>query len=232
MRRSAMAGLIALLPFIVAQAAQAGGIPSKAPLPPPAYDWSGLYAGIAGGIAFGHSAQSDPGIPVGDGSYNVNGGVFGGTLGVNWQRGAWVFGAEGDMSWADISGSSDQCGASFFAHNCGSKLKSLATLRGRLGAAFGARGTWLAYVTGGLAGGELSAWDNLSPASGTAFRRGWTIGGGLETALARDWTVKLEYLYVDLGNKYMFDIIPGTPESVSFASSIVRAGINYRFMTY
>jgi outer membrane immunogenic protein len=231
MRRSAIAGLIAFLPFTVA--AQAADMPLKAPpAPPPLYNWSGPYAGIAGGAAFGHSAQTDAGILLGDGSYNVDGGVLGGTLGFNLQRGMWVFGVEGDLSWADVSGSSDQCGAPFLTHNCGSKLKSLATLRGRLGAAFGAHGTWLAYVTGGLAGGRLEAWDDFFPASGSQTRWGWTLGGGLETALARDWTAKLEYLYVDLGNKAMFDIIPGTPESVSFTASVVRLGINYRFMTY
>jgi hypothetical protein len=30
----------------------------------------------------------------------------------------------------------------------------------------------------------------------------------------------------------MFEIVPGTPETVSFTANIVRAGINYRFATY
>ena len=58
------------------------------------------------------------------------------------------------------------------------------------------------------------------------------MGGGLEAALARDWTVKLEYLYVDLGKKDMFEIVPGTPETVSFTANVVRGGLNFRFMTY
>ena len=143
-----------------------------------------------------------------------------------------MLGAEGDYSWANISGSSNACGSSFFVHSCGSKLQSLATLRARPGMTLGATGIWLAYATGGLASGKLTAWDDLTPASGSAFRWGWTVGGGLEAALARDWTVKLEYLYVDLGKKDIFEIVPGTPEMVSFTANVVRAGLNFRFMTY
>jgi outer membrane immunogenic protein len=42
-------------------------------------------------------------------------------------------------------------------------------------------------------------------------------------------SAKLEYLYVDLGKAHLFDIIPTVPETVSFNTNIVRAGINYRF---
>ena len=89
--------------------------------------------------------------------------------------------------------------------------------------------TWLPYVTGGLAVGEVHAWDALTPASGSAFRAGWTIGAGFETVLAPNWTFKLEYLYMDLGSAHLFDIVPGVPETVSFRDNIFRIGINYKF---
>jgi outer membrane immunogenic protein len=85
------------------------------------------------------------------------------------------------------------------------------------------------YITGGLAVGEVQAWDALTPASGSAFRAGWTIGGGIEAAFARDWTVKLEYLYMDLGSAQLFNIVPGVPETVSFKANLVRLGIDYHF---
>jgi outer membrane immunogenic protein len=90
-------------------------------------------------------------------------------------------------------------------------------------------GTWLPYVTGGLAVGEVHAWDALAPASGSAFRVGWTIGAGIEAALSQNWTFKVEYLYMDLGSANLFDIVPGIPESVSFRDNIFRIGINYKF---
>ena len=38
-----------------------------------------------------------------------------------------------------------------------------------------------------------------------------------------------EYLYVDLGSKQVFNIVPGVPETVSFTANIIRGGINYSF---
>ena len=98
-----------------------------------------------------------------------------------------------------------------------------------MGYAAGANGNWLLYATGGLAVGEIKGWDALTPSSGTDWRTGWTVGAGIETAFAPNWTAKLEYLYVDLGNAQVFNVVPGVPESVGLSANIVRAGINYRF---
>jgi outer membrane immunogenic protein len=244
MRRlqSVLLAAVAVIGF--ASIASAADMPVKAPAPivAPLYNWTGPYIGIAGGYGWGHSNQTDPGIVIcdpliteclagaGDGSYAVHGGMIGGTLGYNWQNGPWVFGVEGDYSWANISGSSNTCGAtSPSPHACGTKLDSLGTFRGRIGYAMGATGNWLPYVTGGLAVGELNAWDSLFPASGSDFRAGWTVGGGVEVGITRNWTAKIEYLYVDLGSQQMFNIVPGVPETVSFTANIIRGGINYRF---
>jgi len=240
MRRLSVALIAAISTIAVTQIAFA------AP-PTPSYNWTGFYAGIAGGYGWGHSNQSDPGIPCnffgtcptpptppptnpGDGSYGVQGGILGGTLGYNWQQGPWVFGVEGDYSWANISGSSNTCGAtSPLPHACGTKLDSLGTFRGRIGYAMGATGNWLPYVTGGLAVGDVQAWDALYPASGSDFRAGWTVGAGVEAGITKNWTVKLEYLYVDLGSKQTFNVVPSVPETVSFTANIIRVGANYKF---
>ena len=236
MHRFHCAALAAVAVLGFTAVASAADMPVKAPAPivAPLYNWTGPYVGIAGGYGWGNSGQTDPGIVINqtvtseDGSYAVNGGILGGTLGYNWQQGPWVFGVEGDYSWADISGSSNVCGASS-PHPCGTKLESLGTLRGRIGYAMGATGNWLPYVTGGLAVGELNAWDSLLSQSGSDFRAGWTVGGGVEVGITRNWTAKIEYLYVDLGSQQMFNIVPGVPETVSFTANIIRGGINYRF---
>jgi len=223
-------------------AVHAADLPLKAP-PPPVYGWSGGYGGIAGGVGKGHSDQTDPGIPQPpasddcggdcgseDGHYSLSGGLLGGTLGYNWQRQSLVYGVEGDLSWADIKGSSSVCGPlTALPHPCGTSLDALGTFRGRLGWAAGANGNWLLYGTGGLAIGKVHGWDSLTPASGDVWRQGWTVGAGVETAFAPRWTAKLEYLYVDLGDGQVFNVVPGVPESVSLRASIIRAGINYRF---
>jgi outer membrane immunogenic protein len=69
----------------------------------------------------------------------------------------------------------------------------------------------------------------LTPASGSVWRAGWTVGAGIETVIAPNWTAKLEYLYVDLGNGQVFNVAPGVPESVGLTANIIRAGINYKF---
>jgi outer membrane immunogenic protein len=219
--------------------AWAADLPVKAPpMAPAVFSWTGGYGGIAGGYGWGHSDQTDPGLiavtpPLpngGDGHFSVNGGLLGGTLGYNLQKGPWVFGLEGDLSWADIAGQSVVCGPSTpTPHPCGTKLDALGTFRGRVGYAAGANGNWLLYATGGLAIGDVRGWDSLTPASGSDWRAGWTVGAGVETAFAPNWTAKLEYLYVDLGNAQVFNFVPGVPESVSFTANIVRAGINYKF---
>jgi len=56
----------------------------------------------------------------------------------------------------------------------------------------------LLYVTGGGAYGNIEAIANGVSNNNTEF--GWTAGAGIEAALAYNLTVKVEYLYVDLGN--------------------------------
>jgi Outer membrane protein beta-barrel domain len=68
---------------------------------------------------------------------------------------------------------------------------------------------------------------------------GWTVGGGLEYALGNNWTVKGEYLYVDLDNHnrtLLPTAVVGTAATgASFSDtggdrfSVARVGINYKF---
>jgi outer membrane immunogenic protein len=64
-------------------------------------------------------------------------------------------------------------------------------------------------------------------------RGGWVVGGGVETALGANWSAKLEYLYVDLGN-WTHTTVPinfGLPEFVQehLRDNIIRVGLNYHF---
>jgi outer membrane immunogenic protein len=86
-------------------------------------------------------------------------------------------------------------------------------------------GTWMPYVTGGLAFGNFQA-GNVFGTSNTT-NAGWTLGAGVEYAFAGNWTVKAEYLYVDLGNFNCSTCIAGT--SVSSTMNLVRGGVNFHF---
>jgi outer membrane immunogenic protein len=58
---------------------------------------------------------------------------------------------------------------------------------------------------------------------------GWTIGGGVEWRLDPRWSAKIEYLYVDLGSRQLFDVVPGVPETVSATANVLRVGLNFKF---
>jgi outer membrane immunogenic protein len=78
-------------------------------------------------------------------------------------------------------------------------------------------------VTGGAAFGDIkNSVAGVGNASTT--NAGWSLGGGVEAAIAGPWTAKLEYLYVDLGRG---GSVLGS--DASFHTNIVRAGLNYRF---
>jgi outer membrane immunogenic protein len=212
--------------------------------------WAGPHVGLEGGGAWGQQSQSggvflpSPGPPgpppsssicttcTADGSYNLSGGLVGGTVGYDWQNGPYVFGLEGDGSWADISGSGT-CGAPSLPHGCGGSVRALGTIRARLGYDFGNASPWggglLAYATGGWAIGDVHAWDSLFGNSGDTTASGWTVGAGLEAKFAQNWSVKLEYLHVDLGDPAVFTAIPPNPEHVSTRFDVVRVGISYYF---
>ncbi len=208
-----------------------------------AQSFSGWHFGGAGGGAWGHQDQSGgvfylPGggttiittTLFGDGGYNLSGGLIGGTVGYDWRNQSYVFGLEGDGSWADISGSGT-CGPP--AHACGGSVDALGTVRARLGYDLGNLSPWgrdvLAYATGGLAIGDVHAWDSLFGTSGDKTATGWTVGAGLEAMFTPNWSVKLEYLYVDLGDPAVFTAIPPNPEHVSTQFNVVRIGLNYYF---
>jgi outer membrane immunogenic protein len=52
---------------------------------------------------------------------------------------------------------------------------------------------------------------------------------GLEYELLGPWSAKVEYLYADLGTASCGAATCGIDTSVSFKTSIIRFGVNYRF---
>ena len=189
----------------------------KAPVEVQVYNWTGFYIGINGGGGFGRSQWDSIGS-----SFDISGGLVGGTVGYNYQFGQAVVGVEGDIDWADINGTTN----SACPFGCKTNDNWLSTVRGRLGYA---ADRFMPFVTGGAAFGDIRAsTPGFAGASNTNV--GWTAGAGLEFAIAGNWTAKAEYLYVDLG-KFNCGISCGAAatDNVSFTANIVRAGVNYRF---
>jgi outer membrane immunogenic protein len=217
-----------LLALAAASPAFAADIPARMPTKAPAvvqqaYNWTGWYIGINGGGAFGRSNWSGPAGSTG--GFNVNGGMVGGTLGVNWQANQWVWGLEGDGDWTNIKGSTN----SGCALGCETKSNFLATFRGRVG--YAGFGPVLPYLTGGLAVGDIEATGVGTGVSSTTTRAGWTVGTGIEWAVTGPWTAKIEYLYADLGKASCSAAACGGvgTTDVKLTENVVRAGLNYRF---
>jgi outer membrane immunogenic protein len=208
--------------------ALAADMPVKAPYVAPMFNWTGFYLGIEGGDGWGstnHTNTLNGGSP---GPARISGALFGGTYGYNWQSGNFVLGLEGDISWSSIKKTFvDPTGGFCFAGvECFTKLRWLGTDRARIGYAWDRT---LVYATVGFAYGDVSAGIITDPNNGSKLRTGWTWGGGLEWAFAPNWSAKLEYLFVDLGEKPIYRSPGGTPENVLVNSNIVRVGLNYKF---
>lgn len=222
--------LLASVVALAAGSAIAADLPTRAPIYKApiaaAYNWTGFYLGINGGGGWGRTTWADP--TPGTGSYNTTGWLIGGTAGYNWQAAGspLVLGIEADIDAANIKGSGNSIDC-LVLRDCQTRTTWLATARGRAGYAMD---RWLAYITGGAAFGNIKA-SSSSTAEESSSRTGWTLGGGAEYAFAGPWSLKVEYLYVDLGD---FNCGVGScgiiaPTNVNHRFNVVRGGINSRF---
>uniref|UniRef100_E6VBM0 Porin n=1 Tax=Rhodopseudomonas palustris (strain DX-1) TaxID=652103 RepID=E6VBM0_RHOPX len=228
-----LAGVV--LAGTAAVSAQAADLAVKAPYmkaPVAAvYDWTGFYIGANVGVGLGRDLQthSYPGAGTLNSTYlQPQGAIGGGQIGYNWQFGS-MFGPMLIGVEADIQGSGMSDGYTSLnglATNYNQKLDWFGTVRGRVGLV---RGPAFGYFTGGYAVGNvkttvteggLVAFDN------SKTRSGWVIGSGVEAALGGNWSGKIEYLYLDLGNQT--DFFGNQSLRTEARESIFRVGLNYR----
>ncbi len=229
-----LAGAAWLLSPLAAHSADLAVKAPPAPVAATVYNWTGLYVGVNGGWGWG---QQDPLNVISTrfdrDSFNINGGMVGGTVGAQIQQGIIVLGVEADMDWADISGSrltspsiaGIPIGGVF---NFNTKWEALGTARLRAGVALN---NWLIYTTAGAAFVEETASGTtlsgvpcgtlgiIPSCADSHWRPGLAVGAGAEYAFASNWTAKAEYLYI---------ATVGTGVSTDHVN-VVRAGINYKF---
>ena len=204
------------------------------------FDWDRFYGGVFIGYGFGDVViTNDVPIAFFDQTLNINGALAGLTLGKNFRvDDSLVFGVEGDIAWADMSGSAEDLVTGDGTLYASARISSIATLRGRVGIPMGEGDEVLPFLTGGIAAGhmEVSARgedsaDPLATASGWTY--GFTVGGGLEIAVAEDVTLKAEYLYTDffgsLGASPIDSNGGGTATFDFTANHLLRVGINAHF---
>jgi len=195
-----------------------------------AYNWTGFYVGLNTGVAKNNSRYSvseEHGFLF-SGSFDNPAFTVGGQAGYNYQVGNFVYGLETDINYEGPSPQLDYFG----------------TLRGRLG--YTPADRLLLYITGGLAYGYVSSNTTVNyhyfailSGSSSEMQVGWTVGAGGEYAFTNNWSVKLEYLYVDLGSmSYTFNSgAVGTPgptfdtitTAINTTQNVIRVGLNYKF---
>jgi outer membrane immunogenic protein len=209
----------------------------RAPVLAPAalYNWSGFYIGGHIGGAWGNKDWTDvtgP-VPVPFGSHDMSGFLAGGQIGINFQTGPVVFGIEGQASWTNADGD-HTCNVGLAT--CRSEANWLGTVAGRLGYAFDRA---MIYAKGGVAFIDEEFFVNALPgggllaSTGSDTRWGWMVGGGIEWAVLDNWSVKIEYNYMDFREDRFNFVTPGgailAVGEIDQQMHVVKLGLNYRF---
>jgi outer membrane immunogenic protein len=200
MRKLLLAG-VTLAALGVAGTAVAADLPvepvyKSSPLIVPVYDWTGFYAGISGGYSRGKASNSYTmtGFAPFAGSTQMDGGVFGGQAGFNWQATRnFVVGLEADLQGTWQNGTDTPpavpttCTPTGINTGCTAtdvvgvdqKLRWFGTARARLG--FLPWDHVMLFVTGGAAFGEV---ESNATIMNTAAQTFFGIPNGTTTTTA------------------------------------------------
>src|SRR5436190_17882001 len=227
--------------------------PAPVYIPPPPvvalFTWTGCYVGGNVGGVWATRDWTDgtflaPGTSFG--SSTASGAIGGLQAGCNYQVGAWVFGLQGDYDWTNAN-QTNTAAVTFtpaaplapFGFSTYSKLKSLASVTGRVGYAFD---RFLGYVKGGGAWEQSDYSLLIGGATGATVsetKGGWTVGVGGEYAFLNWLTGFIEYDFYRFGdNGNSFACAPagcavGLPAAaianVKTDVSVLKVGLNLKF---
>lgn len=183
----------------------------------------------------------------------ANGFTGGLQAGYNWQSGAVLFGVEADFNAFNLRGATSGTfpfpstlpgGAvgpptAFFTTSSSASSDWLFTARNRIG---WANDNLLIYGTGGLAVANVKINQSIvillgstETVAASATQVGWTAGVGAEYMVSRDWSVKGEWLYVDLGKVSATGVLTPAFAGITYnttarlTANIARFGVNYHF---
>jgi outer membrane immunogenic protein len=122
----------------------------------------------------------------------------GGHLGLNWQAGSIVLGLEAAITAMRLRDTITSVVNPVVTYT--NQIDWIATVVGKLGFS---TGPGLIYVTGGYAAARLITSGNNPGLPDSfnisAWRSGWTIGGGYDHLFAGNWIFGVDYKYIDLG---------------------------------
>ncbi|OEO27946.1 hypothetical protein VW23_006995 [Devosia insulae DS-56] len=224
MNRFAIALLAGVAGVSVMSSAFAADLIISEPAPAVGYvtpaggNWDGVFVGAFAGYGWGTLTTEDGYLgDVAGTEYDATGWQVGVAAGVNFTVSeAIVAGLVADIAWSDLGGD-------FVGGDLESNTDWQGSLRGRIGFDGGA---FLPYVTGGLAFANNTLTDNAGVFEDTQTHIGWTLGAGVEFAVADNVSLDLQYRYSDFGSK-TYDL--AAPTDYSLTSHAVTAGVNFRF---
>jgi outer membrane immunogenic protein len=234
-KKQSIAGAVTCLVMAssIANAADLGGAPvypreRYEPIQPLVYNWTGFYAGANIGGAWGNGTLSDS---AGASWSTENGGVAGGLqLGYNYQMGNVVIGGEWNIDWTSIGTTGPGVAVAGTVLQGSANTNWVTTVAGRLGYA---ADNWLFYGKGGWAWVNNSATlTDLNTGNSVGVsntNNGWMAGGGLEYALSRNWTARVDYEFIGLDTITGPGILVNDQFSASRDVQMVTFGVNYRF---
>jgi outer membrane immunogenic protein len=223
--------------------------------------WSSLPGGLCCGFTPSGTSSVSTGESGSLGSTNVTGGL---QVGYNWLiPGSYLAGIEADISGTGLSSTTltSPPGDLAAVASWTEKLDVYGSARARLG---WVANNWLFYGTGGFGWAydkftrnqlaaplsnvtppfvDINALQAGSVVTSSHFRPGWVVGAGVEWAVARTWTVKLEYLHFDTTSETLssghFSLLgPGlnnqtsasvTANQANLTIDTVRVGFNHTF---
>ena len=208
--------------------------PYTTPCPYPCYyyNWTGFYIGANVGGAWERSTLTDNFF---NASFNNDrsGFIAGGQIGYNWQLSPqFVVGVEWMFDGTDIRSDTTTV-VSPVIITTSAKVDWITSLAARFG---WAANNWLFY---GKAGG---AWvhdtitltaavtgDGTFSATASDTQSGWLFGAGIEYGFAPNWSARLEWDHIGLGDvNHAGFFVPDTI-TVSRRLDLLTVGLNYRF---
>jgi len=224
-------------------AAAAADLPAFEPAPviapvPQAFTWTGPYAGLAAGYAwgqgevnfFGDGDDDDDDDDEGDEDFDADGWLVGGFVGYNYQfPSALVLGIEADLDWTGIDGDGDGDNGDDDDDDDGdfnADLDWQGSLRARVGYGFDRA---LLYATGGFALAGIDAGgngDDDDDDDDGDTEWGWTLGAGVDFAVTDNVFVRGEYRYTNFSD---MDNDDESGEAQDFDTHAVRLGVGVLF---
>lgn len=235
MKKFAIASILLALG---ASSAMAADLPVKAPVaaPVPVYNWTGFYAGLNVGYAWGETDWAYYNLPGQTLSRNPEGWWAGGHIGAQYQYQQFVFGIEGSWSGDVTNNKSVGPDAPIFApaFDAGVKYRNLITGGARAGWVFSPQ--WMVYASGGYAQADVwtGFWARGFPQFPSAFQathEGWYAGGGIEYLFTNWLYVGVEYRHIELDTElHSVTLIPavGSARYITPSTDLVQFRLGFK----